>query len=209
MILLFNIPVSVLLINDPVSFIALIFLVIVLTLAQMRQNVFQQAKISLKKVQRRYQIRNSFRVHDEEGDRVYYVENLIITPAGLYLVHMEDRTGKITGTEEDEIWTDTGKRKSEEFENPLILLKHLKEIVQEQIDSIKKGVPITPLVVFSIKASIIDLEATSPIVKGPEIANFLMDEEKQLESPILTKTDMSVLYGELRPNLYKDKKSEE
>ncbi len=195
-------------INDPVSFIALIFLVVALTLAQMRQNTYQQLKISLKKVQRKYQIRNSFRVRVEKEDRIYYIEHLIITPAGIYLVHVEDRKGKILGSEEDEKWIDKGKRKEEEFDNPTILLDKLKKIVKEQVDPVKKDVPIKSLIVFSIRASIIDLENETDVIKGTEISNYLRDDEQLLDEPILTETDMNVIYRELRPNLYRDKEEE-
>ncbi len=137
------------------------------------------------------------------------IDNMLITPKGLYVIEAKNYNGHIFGSEKQENWTMTVKhvnrKKSRSgkvytkthiskhsFYNPIRQNQtHINKIIK--LMDIHKAIPIHNIVVFGPKAYLRDVTHSNQVfvINSNQIKNLIMNQEKSIEKEVETEEMMN------------------
>jgi len=182
------------LIKDPASFIGFVIVIIVVVFKALRINASQQVKQNLYKLKSYFKARSNFKLRAPK-DRLYKISYVLITLSGVFLIHAEEQSGIINGDENDKEWVAKRSLRKKNFENPITFVKKIPPLFSEITDKVKKSIPIYPVVVFNNRTKISDITSSDvPVIKAKDLLDYINSFEKD----VLEKTDVNVLYDQLK-----------
>lgn len=180
--------------RDPLAFLILVALIVIVIIKNLRLNTIRQVQQNIRKLPNSFKYRVDFKLRAPK-DRLYKVNYILITFAGVFLIHVVEELGVIEGDEKDQNWNTQGRFKTKEFANPIMFAKKLVPLVKEITDKVKGDIPIYPVVVFNNRAKIENISSESiPVIKAKDLISYINSRNKdKLDQP-----DINVILDELK-----------
>ena len=166
----------------------LLVIAAVVIYAYLRQNTYASAKQQLQKLQGGYRIRHNVKVLNEKKEP-FEIEHVVIGRAGVFVINVEDRAGKMIGEEPDECWIEETRSGREEFENPTRQNLMALRLLRECLNDTDFKVPMYPVVVFGKKADISELFCESAVIKVNTLATFI----QKFQEEVLTEAEYNAI----------------
>lgn len=180
--------------KDPRAFIVLVVIVLFVVVKSLRLTTLQQVKQSIRKLPSSFKYRNDFKLRAPK-DRLYVVNYILLTLAGVFLIHIEEEDGIITGNENNPMWIAKKRFRTSEFDNPINFTKKLVPLVKDITDNVKEDLPIYTVVVFNNRTNIKNVNSgNTPVIKANELANYI----NRFDKKELEQSDINVLLDELK-----------
>lgn len=180
--------------RDPLAFFILVALIVIVVIKNLRLNTVQQVKQNIKRLPNSFKYRVDFKLRAPK-DRLYKVNYILLTFAGVFLIHAVEETGPIQGDVNEQNWSAKGRFRTKEFANPITFTKKLIPLVKGITDKVRENIPIYPVVVFNNRADLENISSESiPVIKAKDLINYIKShEKKELDQP-----DINVVFDELK-----------
>ncbi|MFP4456538.1 MAG: NERD domain-containing protein [Clostridia bacterium] len=180
--------------KDPKAFLALLIITLIVVIKTIRLTTLQQVKQNLRKLPKSFKYCADFKLRAPK-DRLYVLNFILITFAGIFLIHIEEESGIIKGDPDSSKWTATKRFRTIEFDNPVSFTQKLIPLVSNIADNLKENIPIYPVVVFNNRTNIKNVTSSdTPVIKANELTDYINSfNETKLEQP-----DINLMLDELK-----------
>lgn len=179
--------------KDGKAFLILIALTIIIVFKTLRLSTGQQIKQGFRRLPDAFKYRDEFKLRAPK-DRLYNISYVLLTFAGIFLVHTEERNGIVKGDEQDRSWVEKNLFRKKEFDNPVVFSQNLVPLFREITNKVKPNIPIYAVVVFNNRTNIENAHSSSiPILKAQDFYRHVLSYEEK----VLEQSDINVLHDEL------------